>query len=91
MPDQATLRNPRHYPPGALDDLLRLRTVAERLDPGLARDLVLLCVATALEPSGYLRRDGRALRYDPDRKPLDPVAAFEQRVADVLAHPVHVS
>lgn len=85
VPDQATLRKPQHYPPGALDGLLRLRTAAERLDPGLVRDLVILCIATALEPCGYLRRDGRALRYDPDRKPLEPNIAFAQRVADVLA------
>jgi len=85
VPDQATLRNPRFYPVGTLERLLQLRTAAERLAPGIARDLILLCVATALEPSGYLRRDGRALRYDASRNPLQPDKAFTLRVADVLA------
>ena len=85
VPDQATLRNPLHYPPEALGSLLRLRVAAEQLDDGLTKDLLLLCVATSLEPCGYLRRDGRALRYDPARRPLAPHEAFGQRVDEVLA------
>lgn len=81
VPDQATLRNRRHYPPATLRRLLRMRAAAEALEAGLVRDLVLLGVATALEPAGYLRRDGRALRYDADRTPLDAQTAFLNRVA----------
>ncbi|MEX2291789.1 MAG: hypothetical protein WD794_15870 [Mycobacteriales bacterium] len=84
LPDLVTLRTAGHYPSGAVEELLRLRAAAETLRPGLARDLVLLCVATSLEPAGYLRRDGRALRYDPDRKPVAPREAFAARLAVVL-------
>jgi hypothetical protein len=84
VPDLATLRKREHYPVGAVATLLRLRAAVEDLEAGLVRELLLLCVATSLEPAGYLRRDGRALRYDPDRKPLPPLAAFAARLAVVL-------
>jgi hypothetical protein len=85
VPNLTTLRNPLHYPPATVGRLMRMRRAAEALDGGLVRDLVLLCIATALEPAGYLRRDGRALRYDPSRTPLDPQVAFSNRIAAVTA------
>lgn len=50
----------------------------------LEADALSLCLAAAVEPASHLRRDGRALRFEPQKEALDPVAVFVDR-----AHQLH--
>ena len=84
-PALSTFSKEGHFPPGHLDELLRIRTAIEaRTRPGLVQDLLLLCAAASVEASSRLRRDGRALRYESWREPPRPINIFRSRVAEVL-------
>jgi hypothetical protein len=44
-----------------------------------ALDLARLCLGASVEPCSQLRRDGRALRYEPQKPVIRPLAAFLAR------------
>lgn len=89
VPIQSTWRNQTYFPPRQQERLMRLKAAISLLDDGEAKDVLSLCAAASVEPCSKLRRDGRALRYQPDRKPQDPWMEFERRsnavVQDLLS------
>lgn len=87
MPGLSTFADKRYFDPEALSELLRLRAGinAER-DRGadaLAVDLAAVCLGSIVEGASRLRRDGRALRYEPDKPTVRPLAAFLERAAEI--------
>ena len=87
IPGLSTFADERYFDTEALSELLRLRAaiVAER-DRGadrLAVDLAAVCLGSIVEGASRLRRDGRALRYEPDKPTTRPLAAFLQRAAEI--------
>ncbi|MFG2009879.1 hypothetical protein ACGFNF_12495 [Micromonospora sp. NPDC048868] len=76
-----TLRNPSYYSDANRTSLLALGKAAAECElDSDARAVIQTCIAAAVEPAGRLRRDGRALRYTPERKPADPVDVFGESV-----------
>lgn len=75
-PQLSTFANADYFPPAPLRELLRLKTAVETA-PGdeLSRDIARVCLAACLEPMSNLRRDGRALRYEP--RPSRPAVLDE--------------
>ncbi|MGC4860030.1 hypothetical protein [Micromonospora sp. DT41] len=71
-----TLNNRSYYPPSHTRSLLALSQAVRSVEDRDARLVLQTCVASAVEPSGRLRRDGRALRYTPERRPASPIEAF---------------
>jgi hypothetical protein len=80
LPPSATLTNPRFFDRDAVTNIFKIRRVVDRVQCEPARDVLLLCLAAAVEPAGRLRRDGRALRYEPQKEVQDVWDTFESKV-----------
>jgi hypothetical protein len=86
-PRLSTFSDERFFDRDALIELLRLRAAidAERergTDP-LALDLAAVCLGSIVESVSRLRRDGRALRHEPDKSALRPLAALLDRASEI--------
>jgi hypothetical protein len=80
-PGLSSFSNAAFFPPSDLRVLLQLRSAVDLIGgSGVARDVARLCLAAALEPVSFLRRDGRALRHEPRKNRADPIAEFIRRV-----------
>lgn len=76
----ATLNNRAYYSAEAVSQLYRTKDVIDNLSVApQIKNVLLLALASAVEPSGKLRRDGRALRFEPKRIPIEPLVAFAAR------------
>jgi hypothetical protein len=84
-PSLSTFGRDEYWPDGNLLELGRLRRALDAVDctDDGARMIGALLVAATVEPSSYLRRDGRALRYEPSKQPVPPLQEFLRR-ADVV-------
>jgi SAM-dependent methyltransferase len=80
IPGLSTLRNEKYFPSDHMQDLLRIRHAIDAGATELTRSLFRVCLASCVESSSRLRRDGRALRYEPSRDPRLPWEFFLQRV-----------
>jgi hypothetical protein len=98
-PALSTFSDRRYFSEGALEELLRLRSAVDREQSRgaspLATDLARVCVGSIVEGSSSLRRDGRALRFEPNKPAARPLEAFvlkSQEVEDDLrSAPIPVS
>lgn len=84
IPPLATLGNEDYFPRVNVERLIALRNAISEVGSPVCRAVLRVCLAASVEPSGRLRRDGRALRYMPSRIPRDPSSVFAERVAYVL-------
>ncbi len=83
--ESVTLNNARFFPAAHTRSLLALGRAAAKVEDPDLRAVFQTCVASAIEPSGRLRRDGRALRYVPNRIIAHPLNAFERALRMVVA------
>ncbi len=87
IPGLSTFVDERYFDTEALSELLRLRAaIAAERDRGcdpLAIDLTTVCLGSIVEGASRLRRDGRALRYEPDKPTTRPLATFLERAAEI--------
>lgn len=91
-PGLSSFSNRAFFPPVDLRRLLQLRSAVNQIGgSSVARDVALLCLAASLEPASFLRRDGRALRYEPRKSRVDPVAEFQRRVEQAAADVAQVT
>ena len=98
VPELATFATDCFFPEGHLDELLRLGAAIDQSAadgaPRLDTDLARLCLGATIETTSFLRRDGRALRYVPDKQPAQPVAEFLRRAeeidSDLPSHPSRI-
>jgi SAM-dependent methyltransferase len=81
LPALSTFRNQDYFPRETLDALLRIRCAASEafIEP-VERNLALLALASIIEPSSRLRKDGRALRFEPTKILRDPLAHYLERL-----------
>lgn len=83
VPELAAFHNPEFFSTGDLRRLLQLREAIEIERLAGAKDidikLLLLCLGASVEPVSSLRRDGRALRFVPDKERSRPIAEFLRR------------
>jgi hypothetical protein len=86
IPGLSTFSNSTYFEPQALRQLLQLRAAIERAkaDRG-STNVALLSLAACLEPVSGLRRDGRALRFEPEKTRADVLKSFKERIAVALA------
>ncbi|MYW80560.1 Methyltransferase domain-containing protein [Streptomyces sp. LaPpAH-199] len=84
IPDQSTLRNETYFPRKNVQDLVAIRSSIDSCTDGEIRSLLRVCLASAVEGCGRLRRDGRALRFAPNRNPKDAWSSFNERAGSVL-------
>lgn len=85
-PALSTFSNTSYFSPGTLRDLLKLRYAVDHADgSGLERDIARVALAATLEPASALRRDGRALRYEPRKVRVDVWAEFLIRMRRAAA------
>lgn len=91
----ATLNNSQFFDPNSRNALLLLGYLAKRVVEKEIRVILQTAVASAVECSGRIRRDGRALRYCPTKRPIDPAVAFQaslrRMVADLKGTPNRAS
>lgn len=77
---QLSTFNTEFFPGTALEELVALVGALDHVSGtkgrGLSYDLARLAIASAVEPSSILRKDGRALRRVGGRKPTSPVDTF---------------
>lgn len=85
-PDLSTFQNPDYFTRQNMDALLRISAgiseIRTSVDEGTYRTLQ-LCLAAAIEPSSSLRRDGRALRYVPEKKTARPADVFISKAEEI--------
>ena len=80
-----TLNNTAYFPESHVRSLLALGRATADIEEPRVRAVFQTCVASAIEPAGNLRRDGRALRLVERRSLTHPLEAFESAVAQVTA------
>ncbi len=85
VPSLHAFGNENYLPRLQLLPLLRMRDAWKAIEQGVVRDMVGVALASCVEPSSRLRRDGRALRFQPEKRPEEPVAAFRERISQMLA------
>ncbi|WP_157886154.1 TRM11 family methyltransferase [Mycobacteroides saopaulense] len=78
-PALSAFQNIEYFPRDRLLPLLRIREAWREYSPGITRDLIAIALAGCIEPSSRLRRDGRALRYEANKQPVDPRQLFLER------------
>jgi hypothetical protein len=81
-PGLSTLSRRDYISKNALEELLKLRQSIELHAPEASPEAVNLakvCLGATVEPSTKLRRDGRALRFSPDKTPVRPAQEFLAR------------
>lgn len=87
MPALATFENELFFDRDDLSQLLRLRAAIDQAHQSgahaLDADLARVCLGATIEPSSALRRDGRALRFVPDKQRTSPIAEFLRRAEQV--------
>lgn len=83
-PALAAFQDERYFPAEQLGDLLRLRMTWQQEPPSLCRDLLAVALAGCLEACSRLRRDGRALRYERDKRVGSPRTEFQRRVTQIV-------
>ena len=85
-PTLSTFHRPEFVPREHLDELLRLRAAIDTIGRNADEvevDLLLLCLGASVEPATRLRRDGRALRHEPLKRPRPPLDEFLDRAAAI--------
>jgi hypothetical protein len=81
IPGLSSFANSGYFPPSDLRRLLQLRAAIDESGvEGTTRSVAHLCLSACLEPVSALRRDGRALRYEPAKVRAHPVEEFERRI-----------
>jgi hypothetical protein len=79
-PELSTFKQVRYFPPAAFRELLAIKASIAREEPAaddpLAAKLAMLCLASIVEPTSKLRRDGRALRHEPAKLEIRPLQLF---------------
>lgn len=81
LPALSTFRNEQYFERRSIDALLAIRdaVIDECGEDSELRDSALVCAAAAVEPCSGLRRDGRALRFAPEKRRAEPIQAFLDR------------
>ena len=80
IPVQATWQNDQYFPGNRRHELLSLRRALDDFADEEVADLLLFAAATSVEACTRLRKDGRALRFEPYRVVKEPWSGFERRV-----------
>jgi hypothetical protein len=80
LPALSTFRNTNFFPASALRTLIATRSIAQEWPNEMTRELALLATAASLEPISRLRRDGRALRYEPKKRVSKPKEELRARL-----------
>ncbi|MBG6087867.1 SAM-dependent methyltransferase [Actinomadura viridis] len=78
-----TLNNSNYFAASYVRSLLSLNRATRVISEPEVRAVFRACVSAAVEPSAKLRRDGRALRYVPDRETIEPIGSFRRSLAQV--------
>ena len=85
VPALSTFSNSSFFRPSPLSELLKLRrSIVETPGPDVAKALALVALGASIEPCSRLRRDGRALRYEPAKSCADPLDHFRTRIGEML-------
>lgn len=91
IPSLTTFANPEYFPTENLRNLLALKasltTVLRETPDAATSDLLHLALASAIEPSSNLRRDGRALRLTAGKARTNPINIFLDAV-ETIAHDI---
>ena len=86
VPELSTFQKEDYFRPETVTQLLRLRSAIEISEGSkLERNLARLCLAGTIEPVSALRRDGRALRYAPEKSGVDVLDEFTNRAMIVAS------
>jgi hypothetical protein len=96
IPDLSTFHNRGYFNEETIHKLLALKTAIKTCNgPELEKSLAYLCLAGSIEAVSSLRKDGRALRYVPDKNYTDVLDEFMKRAdvieADILELSYHES
>lgn len=85
IPELSTFNNIKYFDKGQLKQLARLKLAIETLEGlRLDKNIAMLSLAGIIEPASYLRKDGRALRYVPDKNKVKVMNEFLRR-AKIMA------
>lgn len=76
--ESATLNNEAYFSKTYRRSLLALARAVDECSHVDVRNILRVCVASSVESAGRLRRDGRALRFVPERRPKHPLDSFKE-------------
>ncbi|HEU5037734.1 MAG TPA: hypothetical protein VFT70_12070 [Nocardioides sp.] len=78
--ESSTLNNSRFFDSTQVAALLNVRAQLQGIDDVRTRTILECALLASVEGTGKVRRDGRALRFDPNKKTLTSQASFASRV-----------
>lgn len=86
IPELSTFNNSKYFGQGQIEQLARLKLAIEKIEGlKLDKDIAMLCLAGIIEPASYLRKDGRALRYVPDKNKINVMNEFLKRAEKIAS------
>lgn len=85
VPPSSTLRNAKYFHEADVAVLLALSEQLSSITDETVRTILQCVLISSIESVSKLRRDGRALRFYPNKPTLSPEAAFRTRAQAVLA------
>lgn len=83
-PTLSTFQNSHYFPRTTLRHLREIRLVLDQQQPSLATDCARLALAACIEPVSRLRRDGRALRYEPEKRRPRVGVEYDRRCTEMV-------
>lgn len=83
-PALSTFHEQKYFPGANLHRLLALRSAILATTTGMTQKVLLLAAASIVEACSRLRKDGRALRFEPGKDPAEPLYLFERRLGNYL-------
>lgn len=89
-PELSTFQRDAYFNPDRLEALLRLKSSLTHLSADVTVEVARLAsvaLAASVEASSQLRRDGRTLRYAPEKRPVEPLDHF-RRLSQIICDDV---
>lgn len=85
LPTLSTFQNVDYFPREHVERITALRKAVDRVQASdVHRALAAVAVATTVEPSSRLRRDGRTLRRYQEREPISPFATYRISAGEIV-------
>lgn len=84
IPELATWRNAQYFNGDRRHELLSLRSAVGTFTNSDVSEILLFAAAATVESCTQLRKDGRALRYQPTKIPREPWREFTRRLGEIV-------
>lgn len=79
IPDLSTFHNEKYFLKENLTKLVHIKNEIDKIPYSKEKDILRLALASIIEDASFLKKDGRALRYLPEKVPKNPIQNFFEK------------